>query len=186
MKKCQVCDGPIVNGRCKLCGMPYRRDEELYHLNEDRSEHYRHASRSVQRKMREQEIPLADRKENRSIRENPEAERSLADLTKEQMRARRAANQARIEQAKRLQPKESVKPGMYPNKKKTVTVDHNGHVKPEKKKLGIGWIIWLILLLGLGNFSSCEDSFDLGEKFTYSQEYEEPDSENEYFSDSEI
>ena len=43
-KRCQVCDGPIVNGRCKYCGMPYRNDMELYHLNEDRSEHYRHAS----------------------------------------------------------------------------------------------------------------------------------------------
>lgn len=38
-KRCQVCDGPIVNGRCKYCGMPYRNDMELYHLNEDRSEH---------------------------------------------------------------------------------------------------------------------------------------------------
>ena len=25
-KRCQVCDGPIVNGRCKYCGMPYRND----------------------------------------------------------------------------------------------------------------------------------------------------------------
>ena len=41
-KRCQVCDGPVVNGRCKLCGMPYRNDETLYHLNENRSDHYRH------------------------------------------------------------------------------------------------------------------------------------------------
>ena len=33
-KRCQVCDGPVVNGRCKYCGMPYRNDLELYHLNE--------------------------------------------------------------------------------------------------------------------------------------------------------
>lgn len=43
-KRCQVCDGPVVNGRCKLCGMPYRNDETLYHLNENRSDHYRHAT----------------------------------------------------------------------------------------------------------------------------------------------
>ena len=43
-KKCQVCGGSVVNGRCKYCGMPYRNDMELYHLNEDRSEHYRHSS----------------------------------------------------------------------------------------------------------------------------------------------
>lgn len=43
-KRCQVCDGPIADGRCTLCGMPYRKDEVLYHLNENRSDHYRHAT----------------------------------------------------------------------------------------------------------------------------------------------
>ena len=62
-KRCQVCDGPIVNGRCKYCGMPYRNDMELYHLNEDRSEHYRHASEKVKKAMAENEIPLSDRKQ---------------------------------------------------------------------------------------------------------------------------
>lgn len=65
-KRCQVCDGPVVNGRCKYCGMPYRNDMELYHLNEDRSEHYRHASEKVRKVMAESEIPLADR--NRTMK----------------------------------------------------------------------------------------------------------------------
>lgn len=60
-KRCQVCDGPIVNGKCKYCGMPYRNDMELYHLNEDRSEHYRHASAKEKKAMAESEIPLPDR-----------------------------------------------------------------------------------------------------------------------------
>ena len=30
--KCPLCDGTVVNGRCKECGMPYRNDEILYHL----------------------------------------------------------------------------------------------------------------------------------------------------------
>ena len=34
---------------------------ELYHLNEDRSEHYRHASAKVKKAMAENEIPLSDR-----------------------------------------------------------------------------------------------------------------------------
>ena len=42
-EKCQVCGGRVVNGRCSLCGMPYRNDEILYHLNEPRDVHYRHA-----------------------------------------------------------------------------------------------------------------------------------------------
>ncbi len=54
-KRCQVCDGPVVNGRCKLCGMPYRNDETLYHLNENRSDHYRHATSRARAIMRQEE-----------------------------------------------------------------------------------------------------------------------------------
>lgn len=61
-KRCQVCEGPIANGRCRLCGMPYRNDEVLYHLNERRSDHYRHASEKARAAMRQQQIPLGDRK----------------------------------------------------------------------------------------------------------------------------
>lgn len=61
-KKCQICDGPIVNGRCKLCGMPYRNDEVLYHLNENRSEHYKHAGERAREIMRQNEIPLGEKK----------------------------------------------------------------------------------------------------------------------------
>lgn len=60
--RCQVCDGPVVNGRCKLCGMPYRNDEILYHLNENRSDHYRHATIRTREAMRQEEIPLGDKK----------------------------------------------------------------------------------------------------------------------------
>ena len=52
-EKCQVCGGRVVNGRCSLCGMPYRNDEILYHLNEPRDVHYRHASAKVRDMMRQ-------------------------------------------------------------------------------------------------------------------------------------
>ena len=72
-KRCQVCDGPVVNGRCKLCGMPYRNDETLYHLNENRSDHYRHATSRARAIMRQEEIPLGDRRlEVLHIRPGPE------------------------------------------------------------------------------------------------------------------
>lgn len=61
--RCQVCDGPIVNGRCKYCGMPYRNEEVLYHLNESRSDHYRHATPKAKKIMAQQAVPVADRKE---------------------------------------------------------------------------------------------------------------------------
>ena len=59
--RCQVCDGPIANGRCKLCGMTYRNDEILYHLNENKEEHYRHASAKAKKIMRENQVPLGDK-----------------------------------------------------------------------------------------------------------------------------
>lgn len=62
MARCQVCDGPVVNGRCKLCGMPYKNDEVLYHLNESRSDHYKHATSRARQEMRTEQIPLPDRK----------------------------------------------------------------------------------------------------------------------------
>lgn len=53
--KCPLCDGTVVNGRCKECGMPYRNDEILYHLNESRRDHYRHASDKARRIMQAQQ-----------------------------------------------------------------------------------------------------------------------------------
>lgn len=53
--RCPLCDGPVVNGRCKECGMPYRNDEILYHLNESRADHYQHASDKARKIMREQQ-----------------------------------------------------------------------------------------------------------------------------------
>ena len=53
--KCPLCDGTVGNGRCKECGMPYRKDEILYHLNESRSDHYRHASDKARKIMQTQQ-----------------------------------------------------------------------------------------------------------------------------------
>ena len=40
----------------KECGMPYRNDEILYHLNESRSDHYRHASDKARKIMQTQGV----------------------------------------------------------------------------------------------------------------------------------
>lgn len=60
MAVCPVCGDQVINGRCRFCGMPYRNDEAMYHLNESSREHYRHASSSVKQKMREAAVPLGD------------------------------------------------------------------------------------------------------------------------------
>ena len=80
-KKCQVCGGPVVNGRCKYCGMPYRNDMELYHLNEDRSEHYRHSSAKVRKAMAESEIPLPDRNKTTKTPEKKASVRTTQKTT---------------------------------------------------------------------------------------------------------
>lgn len=61
-EQCQLCGGPVENGRCKLCGMPCRSDEILYHLNENRRDHYEHAPNKVKRILRAMEVPAGDRK----------------------------------------------------------------------------------------------------------------------------
>lgn len=58
--RCQLCDGPVAGGRCTLCGMPYRNDAVLYHLNENQSEHYRHASRKAREEMIRRQVPVGD------------------------------------------------------------------------------------------------------------------------------
>ncbi len=59
-KNCQVCGGPVENGRCKLCGMPNKRDEVLYHLNENREVHEKHATQKAKEILKSREIPLPD------------------------------------------------------------------------------------------------------------------------------
>ena len=44
IKKCCVCEGSVVNGRCTQCGMPFREEIDLYHLNENRRDHLEHMS----------------------------------------------------------------------------------------------------------------------------------------------
>ena len=61
--KCPLCDGSVVNGRCRDCGMPYRNDEILYHLNEDRRSHDKHATDKAREELLKRMVPLGDIKQ---------------------------------------------------------------------------------------------------------------------------
>lgn len=61
--KCPLCDGSVVNGRCRDCGMPYRNDEILYHLNEDRRSHDKHATDKAREELLKRMVPLGDMKQ---------------------------------------------------------------------------------------------------------------------------
>ncbi|MBQ0000822.1 MAG: hypothetical protein KBT01_04700 [Clostridiales bacterium] len=82
-KRCQLCDGVIKNGRCPDCGMYYRSDDEMYHLNETRKDHMIHASSRVKKLMEENNIPLPDRFKGNEDVENPEAEQKLSSILKQ-------------------------------------------------------------------------------------------------------
>ncbi|GAB6104258.1 hypothetical protein JCM17039_10120 [Blautia glucerasea] len=62
--KCPLCDGAIINGRCRDCGMPYRNDEILYHLNEDRRSHDKHAADKAREELLKRMVPLGDAKQD--------------------------------------------------------------------------------------------------------------------------
>lgn len=60
--RCPLCDGHVLNGRCQNCGMPYKKDEFLYHLNENRQAHEKYVSEKVkkeipERKVHKEEVP---------------------------------------------------------------------------------------------------------------------------------
>ena len=103
--KCQVCDGPVVNGRCKYCGMPYRDEAVLYHLNESREEHYRHAGAKARNIMRKQgaapekSAPKASIGRTSSREENRAHQENVRKAAMERMTAVRTHGSAGFRQA---------------------------------------------------------------------------------------
>ena len=164
-KRCQVCDGPIVNGRCKYCGMPYRNDMELYHLNEDRSEHYRHASAKVKKAMAENEIPLSDR--NKTV---PKAAKTSS------ARTQTIRTQNTKVQTSRIQTSGTKKTSGQSYSAQTARTYSTGKktAKSEKKKSGkagkIFWIIVLILMVIIGQMAENWDTIGYRiEEFIYDE-----------------
>lgn len=59
-RRCFLCDGPVAGGRCLLCGMPNEKTDALYHLNEQRRDHMKHASAQAKKVLKQRSIPLGD------------------------------------------------------------------------------------------------------------------------------
>lgn len=135
-KRCQICDGPIANGRCKLCGMPYRNDEVLYHLNESRSDHYGHATDKAQKIMREMEIPLGD-KEKKKKQEEMKKE-ILAQQQKVRQEAVERINTTKVPNAGKAPEK---KPAYKRNKKVS-----SYEKERRRAKKASSWISFIIIL----------------------------------------
>ena len=173
-ERCQVCGGKVVNGRCSLCGMPYRNDEVLYHLNEPREVHYKHASAKVRDMMRQygqtadpttQHNGKAGR--NTNVSRNTNAGRNTGvnrnTNVNRNMNASRNTNAGRNTDLNR-NPAGSRNTGAATGRKTAAavntrnktTVDRNRtevldqrkkQQKKDQKNSGVSWIIWIIVTL---------------------------------------
>lgn len=89
MSRCQLCDGPVAGGRCTLCGMPYRNDAVLYHLNENQRDHFRHASREAREEMILRQSPeksMAAKQQKAQIKNKAVAGKNLLGYDKQKVR----------------------------------------------------------------------------------------------------
>lgn len=138
-KKCQVCSGPIVNGKCKLCGMPYRNDDEIfYHVNESRRAHYKHSNDNVRKKMREQETPIFDRKRSEIENENPNAVQTLGSVLRAEAKNRtQKMNNAYGEQKKKIQPKINRYAPTFASKERTAEQKKMKSTDPANQKKSV-------------------------------------------------
>lgn len=142
-QRCQVCGGKVVNGRCSLCGMPYRNDEVLYHLNEPREIHYKHASAKVRDMMRQygQDADQTTQhngnvNRNTNINRNTNASRNT-DLNRNLTRSRNTGAAAGRKTAAAV------------NTRNKTTVGRNRAEVLDQKSSGAGWIIWFIVTLAI-------------------------------------
>lgn len=151
-EKCQVCGGRVVNGRCSLCGMPYRNDEVLYHLNEPREVHYRHASAKVKDMMRQygQAVGKTTQRSGRMNRStnmgrNTNAGRN-AVVNRNPNGNRKTENAAAT--VKKTAPAGSTVYKTTVDRNRTEVLNQGKKQQKEgRKKSSMSWIIWLIVAL---------------------------------------
>ena len=136
-QRCQVCGGKVVNGRCLLCGMPYRNDEVLYHLNEPREIHYKHVSAKVRDMMR-QYGQDADQttQHNGNVNRNTNASRNT-DLNRNLTGSRNTGAAAGRKTAAAV------------NTRNKTTVGRNRAEVLDQKSSGAGWVIWFLVTLAI-------------------------------------
>ena len=156
--KCPLCDGTVVNGRCKECGMPYRKDEILYHLNESRSDHYRHASDKARKIMQTQQ-----RAGNTAKNASSGAKGSTGKAN-----SRTVSRQTYKEQQKQIRQGAMRKMTDTGNAGKGWSTAGNTSQKPKKRsKLGILWAIIIILAV----LAPRADGFVDGFKEAFQEEF---------------
>lgn len=145
-ERCQVCGGKVVNGRCSLCGMPYRNDEALYHLNEPREVHYKHASAKVRDMMRRygQDADQTTQ-HNGNVNRNTNASRNT-DLNRNSAGSRNTGAAA----GRKTAAADNTRNKTMVGRNHTGVLDQGKkQQKKDQKNSGAGWIIWIIVTLAM-------------------------------------
>lgn len=171
--KCPLCDGTVVNGRCKECGMPYRKDEILYHLNESRSDHYRHASDKARKIMQTQQ--RAGNTVKNAGTGKPADSRNTSSA---RVNSRTISRQTYKEQQRQIR-QEAMR-------KMTDTGNTTRKVQPAKpkKRLKLG-ILWAIIII-LGAVAPLADDFVDGFKEAFQEEFGDSGSDTVQTDTAEI
>lgn len=136
--KCPLCDGPIVNGRCRDCGMPYRNDELLYHLNEDRRTHEKHATDKAKEELLKRMVPLGDAAKQASERTVNKNTQKKSSKTIGRSTSQTTEKKARNNQKAAARSKKEF--GRSNNS------SWSSEKKPKKKKSLGGIIFWIIVI----------------------------------------
>ncbi len=188
--RCPLCDGTVSGGRCRDCGMPYRNDDLLYHLNEDRREHEKHASEKVKEELRKRMVPLGDavQKQNISGKKNTGAQKNAGKISHDEIR--RKQQQIRQEAVQRMTAGRNISEpsvGEGKNKKASAKALKNKKKKSsweqessgKKKNPLTRWIFWIIAVLMI-IAPSIEDVLNgwKGEETYYAEDL--PDSDYSY------
>lgn len=136
--KCPLCDGPIVNGRCRECGMPYKNDELLYHLNEDRRTHEKHATDKAKEELLKRMVPLGDTAKQTSSRTVNKNTQKKSSKTIGRSTSQTTEKKARNNQKAAARSKKEF--GRSNNS------SWSSEKKPKKKKSLGGIIFWIIVI----------------------------------------
>lgn len=136
--KCPLCDGPIVNGRCRECGMPYKKDELLYHLNEDRRTHEKHATDKAKEELLKRMVPLGDTAKQTSSRTVNKNTQKKSSKTIGRSTSQTTEKKARNNQKAAARSKKEF--GRSNNS------SWSSEKKPKKKKSLGGIIFWIIVI----------------------------------------
>lgn len=136
--KCPLCDGPVVNGRCRQCGMPYKNDELLYHLNEDRRTHEKHATDKAKEELLKRMVPLGDTSKQTSSRTVNKNTQKKSSKTIGRSTSQTTEKKARNNQKAAARSKKEF--GRSNNS------SWSSEKKPKKKKSLGGIIFWIIVI----------------------------------------